>query len=96
MRIKNITETHYNWLKKMGWHNNTTPLEQIALIASEIGEAANECRGKKPTDKLGAELSDIILRTLGLARRLNIDMEKEIGAKIWHNIQNGKKKGRIK
>jgi NTP pyrophosphatase (non-canonical NTP hydrolase) len=79
----------------MGWVGVTTPLEQIALIASEIGEAANECRGKTPTDKLGSELADIILRTLGLAENLGINMEAEIAAKMEKNKERGNR-GRIK
>lgn len=95
MRLNTISKKHYEWLKKMGWHRGTTPLEQIALIASEIGEAANECRGKKPTDKLGDELADIILRTLGLAERLKIDMEDKIAHKMRKNEERGKI-GRLK
>jgi hypothetical protein len=47
MNIDTIATLHYEWLKEMGWTNKLSPLEHIALISSEIGEAANECRGEK-------------------------------------------------
>jgi NTP pyrophosphatase (non-canonical NTP hydrolase) len=95
MHLNDISKQHHAWLTEMGWVGVTTPLEQIALIASEVGEAANECRGAQPTEKIGAELSDIILRTLGLAERLGLDMEAEIAAKMQKNRERGTK-GRLK
>ena len=94
MHIKEAAEAHYAWLKQMGWCN-TTPLESLALITSEIGEAVNECRGEVPTDKLGTELADIVLRTFGLAERLSIDIETEIRKKMDINASRGTR-GRIK
>jgi len=80
--------------------HTSTPLEKLALITSEVGEAVNECRGEKPTELLGSELADIILRVLGLAGSLNIDMETEIANKMKINVERGAeyriKKGRIK
>ena len=95
MNLNDIAKQHYAWLEKMGWTAGTTPLEQIALIASEIGEAVNECRGEKPTDKLGSELADIILRTVGLTESLGINIEEEIIKKMEKNQQRGNL-GRIK
>ena len=76
MNINETQKRHHAWLKEMGWVGVTTPLEQLALITSEVGEAVNECRGEKPTDKVGSELADIILRTLGLAENLGLNMGK--------------------
>lgn len=95
MELNEISKQHHAWLTEMGWVGVTTPLEQIALICSEIGEAANECRGEKPTDKLGSELADIILRVLGLAENQGIDMEKEIAVKMASNRDKGTR-GRLK
>lgn len=78
----------------MNW-NNKTPLEELALIAGEIGEATNELRGIKPTERLGSELADIVLRTMCLAENLNIDLEDEILRKMEINQQRGNK-GRVK
>lgn len=93
--LKQYAEEHNQWLNEMGW-NKTTPLEQLALIASEIGEAVNECRGEEPTDKLGSELADIILRTFGLAEQYNINIQTEIENKMAINKAKGNYKGRLK
>ena len=79
----------------MGW-NKTNPLEQLALILSEVGEAVNECRGEVPTDKLGSELADICLRTFGMAEQFGIDIESEILIKMAKNFSKGNFKGRLK
>lgn len=92
--ILDIAEKHYDWVDRMGWHGKATPLELLALVASEIGEAVNECRGEEPTDKLGSELADIILRTLDMSLVMGIDIEKELLNKIHANELRGNK-GRI-
>lgn len=38
--INQIAKRHYAWVDRMGWHNKTV-LEALALISSEIGEAAD-------------------------------------------------------
>jgi NTP pyrophosphatase (non-canonical NTP hydrolase) len=88
MKLNEVSKKHHEWLKEMGWVGVTTPLEQLALITSEIGEAVNECRGDKPTENFQLELADIILRTLGLAERFNIDMEAAITKKMALNFLN--------
>ena len=88
MHLNDIADKHFQWVESMGWHNKS-PLEYIALIASEIGEAANECRGHVPTDKLGSELADIILRTIDLALIQGIDIEEAILSKMQKNNING-------
>ena len=94
MIISVIAKLHYDWVESMGWHNKT-PLEYVALIASEIGEAANECRGETPTEDLGSELADIVLRVLDFAKVQGIDIEEEIRLKMIINEKKGKK-GRVK
>ncbi len=78
----------------MGW-DNKTPLEELALIASEVGEAVNECRGETPTEHLGEELADIILRTISMAEGQGIDIEIAVQEKIFKNTKNGTR-GRVK
>lgn len=85
-----IIERHYAWLVKMGY-TNATPLESLALITSEIGEAVNECRAGEPKEGLAEELADIVLRTFGLARTLGYDIEAIMLAKIEKNEQTGNK-----
>jgi NTP pyrophosphatase (non-canonical NTP hydrolase) len=91
--INNIIETHYQWLGRMGY-TKATPLESLALITSEIGEAVNECRQGEPTDKFGEELADIVLRVFGLARRYNIDIADAMTQKIIKNYASGDNRGR--
>ena len=88
MKINDIAKQNYEWVEKMGWHNKTT-LEALALVASEVGEAINECRNEKPTDAFGEELADIVLRVLDIAYWQGVDLEKEIHAKMQKNQLRG-------
>jgi len=81
MNINEIAKRHYAWVDQVGWHNKT-PLECLALVASEVGEAANECRGLEPTSDFGSELADIILRVADLAVETGVDLASEIGRKM--------------
>jgi NTP pyrophosphatase (non-canonical NTP hydrolase) len=92
--IKQLSAQHFDWVEKMGWHNKT-PLEALALVASEVGEAVNECRGEKPTDAFGEELADIVLRVMDLAYWQGVDLEQEIVNKIAKNELRGNR-GRLK
>ena len=94
MQLNEIIKEHYDWVENMGWHKNKSVLEALALIASEVGEAVNECRGESPTDALGEELADIILRVFDLAHWQGIDIEKEILLKMEKNLERGSR-GRI-
>ena len=97
MSLKAIQDSHVAWVIEKGWYANKTPLESLALIMSEGGEACNEVRGNTPTDKLPSELADIILRTLVLAHELQIDIEKACWNKIDYNREYKKDTpGRIK
>jgi NTP pyrophosphatase (non-canonical NTP hydrolase) len=94
MTINEIAEQNYLWVEKMGWHNKT-PLEALALVASEVGEAINECRHEKPSEHFSEELADIVLRVLDLAHWQGIDMEKALLLKMAKNEQRGNR-GRLK
>jgi len=94
MGINELAAKNYDWVERMGWHNKTT-LEALALVASEVGEAINECRGEKPTDAFAEELADIVLRVLDIAHWQGIDMEQELLAKMHKNEQRGTR-GRLK
>jgi NTP pyrophosphatase (non-canonical NTP hydrolase) len=95
VEIKDIQALHCAWLRKMGWVGTTTPLEQLALICSEVGEAVNECRGPEPTPNFRLELADIVLRALGLADYLGLDLEAALLDKIAINAAKGTR-GRLK
>lgn len=94
--ITELSVRHYKWIHKMGWHNKTA-LECLALVCGEVGEAVNECRGLLPTDRLGSELADIVLRVMDLAVMFGIDLEKAILNKMAINESGEElKPGRIK
>lgn len=60
-------------------------LSELALVAAEAGEAANEAR-KLPAGGLTAqfreELADIVIRTASLAGLLGVDLTTEIVEKM--------------
>ncbi len=88
MDINDIASKQHDWVERMGWHNKTV-LEALALIASEVGEAVNECRGEQPTQKFGTELADIILRVADLAHDQGIDLAAVIFEKMAINEARG-------
>jgi len=75
--LNTIGAKHSQWVEAMGWHNKTV-LESLALIASEIGEAAAECLGILDVVKFGEELADIILRTTDLAVTEGVNLNEEV------------------
>lgn len=94
-QLYNITLRHWQWVERMGWHN-TTQLEKMALVASEVGEAVNELRGEKPTAVYGYELADIILRVVDAGKEAGIDdLTPFIEEKMRLNELRGSK-GRVK
>ena len=94
MDINELAAKHYDWVERMGWHNKTV-LEALALIASEVGEAVNECRGDTPTPEFATELADIILRVVDLAHLQGINLAEVIAAKMAINEQRGTRGRRI-
>lgn len=73
-----ISERHHAWVERMGWHNKTV-LESLALIASEIGEAAGECLGGfSIPERFGEELADIILRCVDLAKTEGVNLNEQV------------------
>lgn len=93
LHINQFANNHWSWIEDMGWHGKR-PLESIALIASEVGELANEYRGDEPGEEAGSELADIILRCLDFAVQYNIDIETELIKKYNKNILKGNFKNR--
>lgn len=89
--LNSLSKTHYLWLEKMGW-NNSSNLEAAGMILSEIGEAASECEPFSE-DNLKKELSDIILRSIGLGMRFNFNIDQSIkdASKDWDVWQKSKK-----
>lgn len=77
MKFNDISKKHYLWLEQKGW-NNTTALEAAGMISSEVGEATKECYNNQLTDFFKEEVADIILRTIGLIQRYNIDIDQSL------------------
>jgi len=94
MKINEIAEKQFCWVERMGWHNKTV-LESLALIASEVGEAVNECRGEAPTPEFGTELADIVLRVADLAHWQGIDLAAAISEKMTVNEYRGTRGRRV-
>ena len=92
--MNEIGALHNEWIESVGWHNKT-PLEYLALVGSEVGEAVNCVRGELPTPELGEELADVLLRTLDLMIEYGLDPEAECLAKIEKNKTRGTR-GRLK
>lgn len=72
-----IAQKQFLWVESVNWHNKTV-LESLALIASELGEAADECFGDIPSKNFGVELADNILRIADLAAVEKIDLNHYI------------------
>ena len=75
-------------LYRVGWGEHL-PLEDMALLASEVGEAINEVRGTAPTPEFGEELADVILRAAGIARKYGVDLDAQVARKQAINTERG-------
>lgn len=95
--LNDLAHRQWEWVDSMGWHNKE-PLEYVALIAGEIGELANECRGEDGlTEKAGEEIADVILRCIDMAHQYGIEIGREVVEKIDKNARLEKHpKGRVK
>jgi NTP pyrophosphatase (non-canonical NTP hydrolase) len=90
-----IGDTTLAWANSVGWGHHTI-LEDLALLASEVGELVNECRGPNVSDEaFASELADVILRTLGIARKYGVDADAAVLAKMRENTRRGNR-GRLK
>ena len=90
LRLNSMSCVLRNWVTDMGWTKSSN-LEKLALIASEVGEAVNECRGDEPGANFRFEVADIVIRTLDLASANGIDIEQAITDKMAINKKNGTK-----
>ena len=93
--LNELANEQLEWLISVGWVGKTTPLEDLMLVVSECGEAANEVRGESPTEEFQTELADIILRVLGLAAKNGIDIDSAVRNKMQINRERGTR-GRLK
>lgn len=79
MQFNEIAKQHHDWIVSVGW-NHSTVLEQLAMIASELGEVA-ECL-TIPSKWLtrGEELADVVLRMMHLGCECGVDIDARIGS----------------
>ena len=84
MRLNELAIQHHLWVERMGWHN-VTVLEALGLIASEVGETADETLGAVLPPDFAEELADTTLRTLDLAVDHGMDVEAAVGTEkvVW-------------
>lgn len=87
--FRTIQLLHEQFIDDMGWRNSKSPLESTALICEEIGELTHELR-QATIDRVATadEMADIILRVIGLAADLDIDMEQAVLNKVRKNRDN--------
>lgn len=74
-------EVYQNKLNK--GFNVTDVNKEFCLTYGEVAEAYDAWRKKKPD--LGEELADVAIYLLGLSEILGIDLEEEIGKKVYKN-----------
>ena len=82
------------WATSVGWGHHA-PLEDLALLASEVGEAINECRDSEFSAAFAEEMADIVLRAVGIARKYGVDLDAQVARKQAINQQRGNR-GRAK
>ena len=73
------------------WDVKTDIPTCLCLIHSEVSEALEAYRDEKP---IGEELADILIRTLDLTDRLNVNIDQEVKNKIEKNKLRGFRHGR--
>lgn len=82
-QIEKLALVHYQFLESRN-ANKSTELEALGMIASEVGEAVEECINDKLTANFPLEVADIALRSIGLMKRRNVlidslaDVERSI------------------
>ena len=80
--VKEVQKEVYDNKVRRGW-NTTDVCKEFCLLYGEVAESYEAYRKKK--DDLGEELADVALYLCGIAEILQIDLEKEILAKLEKN-----------
>lgn len=79
MKLTELACQHHAWVGRNGWHNSTV-LEMLGLIASELGEVADESFEAPLPANFGQELADVMLRVMNLAVTTSVDLDATVAA----------------
>jgi len=85
MSITAIANIHNAWVCTLDWPNKTS-LDCVALITSSLGAVVDELtQQSKPSPCLGGHLADLILKTLELANREDVDIDYRLVSRLIAN-----------
>lgn len=93
--LTSIAYKVHNVALKHGWWDEERNLgEVLCLIHSEVSEALECLRNNGGTENFAEELADILIRTLDLAAKLNINIGYALLVKNEKNILRPYKHGK--
>jgi NTP pyrophosphatase (non-canonical NTP hydrolase) len=69
--------------------DGATPLEDLALMVSDLAKAVNTCRGATPTKDLQVHLADCMVRIVSLANWQAVNLALAIDEKLAINENRG-------
>lgn len=104
MELKDLSQAMQDFVTAKGWYEPDTPKRQtprnIAISLSlEAGEVLEHFQWKEDApdkDELSAELADVALYLLQLARLCDIDLEQAILTKLDENYRRTWPDNRVK
>ena len=104
MDIKELSQAMQDFVSAKGWYEPDTPKKQtprniaisLSLEASEVLEHFQWNEDSPNTAELSAELADVALYLLQLARLCQIDLEQAVLAKLDENYRRTWPDNRVK